>query len=149
VDLCGNFAHTIDGKGRVSVPASFRDQLIDDHRLVLTPFTVMGERCVEVYPYAEWQKLLAKFEALPKFNAKSIRFQLGYIGRSHRSEIDSAGRILLPAQLRQHADLKRDVVVMGQSHMFRLMDEERYRKAMGELDAEAAEDDGIFEDLNL
>jgi len=45
--------------------------------------------------------------------------------------------------------LKRDVVVMGQSHMFRLMDEERYRKAMGELDAEAAEDDGIFEDLNL
>jgi len=149
VDLCGNFAHTIDGKGRVSVPASFRDQLIDDHRLVLTPFTVMGERCVEVYPYAEWQKLLAKFEAMPKFNAKSIRFQLGYIGRSHRSEIDSAGRILLPAQLRQHADLKRDVVVMGQSHMFRLMDEERYRKAMGELDAEAAEDDGIFEDLNL
>ncbi len=149
MDLCGNFAHTIDGKGRVSVPASFRDQLIDDHRLVLTPFTVMGERCVEVYPYAEWQKLLAKFEAMPKFNAKSIRFQLGYIGRSHRSEIDSAGRILLPAQLRQHADLKRDVVVMGQSHMFRLMDEERYRKAMGELDAEAAEDDGIFEDLNL
>ena len=149
MDLCGNFAHTIDGKGRVSVPASFRDQLIDDHRLVLTPFTVMGERCVDVYPYAEWQKLLAKFEAMPKFNAKSIRFQLGYIGRSHRSEIDSAGRILLPAQLRQHADLKRDVVVMGQSHMFRLMDEERYRKAMGELDAEAAEDDGIFEDLNL
>ena len=149
MDLCGNFAHTIDGKGRVSVPASFRDQLIDDHRLVLTPFTVMGERCVEVYPYAEWQKLLAKFEAMPKFNAKSIRFQLGYIGRSHRSEIDSAGRILLPAQLRQHAELKRDVVVMGQSHMFRLMDEERYRKAMGELDAEAAEDDGIFEDLNL
>jgi MraZ protein len=149
VDLCGNFAHTIDGKGRVSVPASFRDQLIDDHRLVLTPFTVMGQRCVEVYPYAEWQKLLAKFEALPKFNAKSLRFQMGYIGRSHRSEIDSAGRILLPAQLRQHADLRRDVVVMGQSHMFRLMDEEKYRKAMGELDAEAAEDDGIFADLNL
>ena len=149
MDLCGNFAHTIDGKGRVSVPASFRDQLIDDHRLVLTPFTAMGQRCVDVYPYAEWQKLLAKFEAMPKFNAKSIRFQMGYIGRSHRSEIDSAGRILLPSQLRQHADLKRDVAVMGQSHMFRFMDEENYRKAMGELDAEAAEDDGIFEDLNL
>ena len=149
MDLCGNFAHTIDGKGRVSVPAGFRDQLIDDHRLVLTPFTVMGQRCVEVYPYAEWQKLLAKFEALPKFSAKSIRFQMGYIGRSHRSEIDSAGRILLPPPLRQHADLKRDVVVMGQSHMFRLMDEENYRKVMGELVAEAAVDDGIFGDLNL
>ena len=149
MDLCGNFAHTIDGKGRVSVPAGFRDQLIDDHRLVLTPFTVMGQRCVEVYPYAEWQKLLAKFEALPKFSAKSIRFQMGYIGRSHRSEIDSAGRILLPPPLRQHADLKRDVVVMGQSHMFRLMDEGNYRKVMGELDAENAEDDGIYEELNL
>jgi DNA-binding transcriptional regulator/RsmH inhibitor MraZ len=56
---------------------------------------------------------------------------------------------LLPPTLRQHADLKRDVVVMGQSHMFRLMDEENYRKVMGELDAEAAEDDGIFEELNL
>ncbi len=149
MDLCGNFSHTIDGKGRVSVPAGFRDQLIDDHRLVLTPFTVMGQRCIEVYPYAEWQKLLAKFEALPKFGSKSIRFQMGYIGRSHRSEIDTAGRILLPPPLRQHAELKRDVVVMGQSHMFRLMDEENYRKVMGELDAEAAEDDGIFEELNL
>ena len=64
MDLCGNFSHTIDGKGRVSVPASFRDQLIDDHRLVLTPFTVMGQRCVEVYPHGEWQKLLAKFAKL-------------------------------------------------------------------------------------
>ena len=109
----------------------------------------MGQRCVEVYPYSEWQKLLTKFEALPKFGSKSIRFQVGYIGRSHRSEIDSAGRILLPTTLRQHADLKRDVVVMGQSHMFRLMDEENYRKVMGEVDAEAAEDDGIFGDLNL
>ena len=97
-------------------PASFRDQLIDDHRLVLTPFTVMGQRCVDVYPYGEWQKLLTKFEGLPKFGAKSIRFQMGYIGRSHRSEIDSAGRILLPTSLRQHADLKRDVVVAGHSH---------------------------------
>ncbi len=149
MDLCGNFGHTIDGKGRVSVPASFRDQLIDDHRLVLVPFTVMGQRCVDAYPYAEWQKLLAKFEALPKFGAKSIRFQMGYIGRSHRSEIDSAGRILLSPTLRQHADLKKDVVFSGHSQMFRLMDEENYRKVMGELDAEAAEDDGIFEDLNL
>ena len=149
MDLCGNFAHTIDGKGRVSVPASFRDQLIDDHRLVLAPFTVMGERCIDVYPYAEWQKLLEKFEALPKFSAKAIRFQMAYIGRSHRSEIDSAGRILLQPALRQHADLKRDVVVSGHHTMFRLMDEERYQKVMGELDAEAAEDDGIFEDLNL
>ena len=77
MDLCGNFGHTIDGKGRISVPATFRDQLIDDHRLVLTPFTVLGQRCIDVYPYAEWQKLLAKFEALPKFGAKSIRFQMG------------------------------------------------------------------------
>ncbi len=71
------------------------------------------------------------------------------LGRSHRSEIDSAGRILLPTTLRQHADLKRDVMVMGQSHMFRLLDVENYRKVMGEVDAEAARDDGIFGDLNL
>ncbi len=149
MDLCGNYAHTIDGKGRVSVPALFRDQLIDDHRLILTPFTVLGERCVDIYPHAEWQKLLAKFEALPKFSPKAIRFQMGYLGRSHRSEIDSAGRILLPPALRQHADLKRDVVVSGHHTMFRLMDQVRYGKAMGELDAEAAKNDGMFEDLDL
>ena len=149
MDLCGNFTHAIDGKGRVSVPAIFRDQLIDDHRLVLTPFTVMGERCVDVYPYAEWQKLLVKFDALPKFSAKAIRFQMGYIGRSHRSEIDTAGRILVQPTLRQHAELKRDVVVTGHHTMFRLMDAERYVKLMGELDAEAAADDRMFEDLNI
>jgi transcriptional regulator MraZ len=149
VDLCGNFTHTIDGKGRLSVPASFRDQLIDDHRLVLTPFTILGQRCVDVYPYAEWQKLLQKFEELPKFGAKSLHFQVMYIGRSHRSEIDSAGRILLPATVRQHAELKRDVVVMGQSHMFRLLDEGNFKKMVGERDAEAAEQDGIYGDLDL
>ncbi|MCC6850224.1 MAG: division/cell wall cluster transcriptional repressor MraZ [Deltaproteobacteria bacterium] len=149
MEFSGSFTHTIDGKGRVSIPAGFRDQLLDDHRLVLVPVPILGQRCVDIHPYGEWQTMLRKLEGRPKFNTQNLKFQMVYVGRAHRAEIDSAGRVLVPPAVREYAGLKRDVVVMGQSNLFRLMDEETYRKVMGELDAEAAGDPSLFEDLDL
>ena len=145
----GRYDHTIDGKGRVSVPAAFRDQLIGDLRLVIAPFTVMGQRCLDAYPHPEWEKLLERFAALPSFDARAIKFEMGYLARSHRCDVDAAGRILLPTALRQHADLKRDLVFLGLKRKFRLMNREMFEEVVSEHDAEAADNPAIYGDLGL
>jgi MraZ protein len=147
----GTFNHTIDSKGRVSIPAQWRDRLLGDSRLVLAPFTVEGQRCIDIYPFAEWEKLLEKFAGLPRFSSKAIKFQMGYLGRSHPCEIDHAGRILVPQPLRKHAEIDKDVVFIGINTTFRLMERESFEKVVGGHDAEAARDSGhgIYEDLGI
>jgi MraZ protein len=145
----GRFDHTIDAKGRISVPAQFRDVLLGDPRIVLAPYTVYGERCLDGYPHGQWQKLLDQFAALPRFSAKAVKFEMGYLARSHRCELDSAGRILLPPVLRQYAGLKRDAVFLGTHMRFRLMDQDSWAKVEGEHDAEAADNPAMYEDLGI
>jgi MraZ protein len=145
----GQFHHTIDAKGRVSVPAQFRDFLAGDLRLVMAPFTVLGERCVDVHPWPEWEKLLERFSHERKFNPEAIKFEMGYLARSHRVDIDSAGRILVPPSLRQHAGLTRDIVFLGAERKFRMMDKKKFGKVMDEHDAEAADNRGIYGTLDV
>ena len=145
----GQFEHTIDAKGRVSVPAQFRDLLVGDARLVLAPFTVQHERCLDVYPYGQWEQLLQRFAERRKFDSQTIRFEMGYIARAHRCDVDSAGRILVPPPLRRHAELVKDVVFLGVERKFRLMDRAKYEKMMGEHDAEAAVVDAYYGETGL
>jgi MraZ protein len=147
----GAFNHTIDSKGRISIPAQWRDRLLGDSRLVLAPFTVGGQRCIDIYPFAEWEKLLEKVAAKPSFSSKAIQFEMAYLGRAHPCEIDHAGRILVPQSLRKHAELDKDVVFVGNNTKFRLMERESFEKVVGGHDAEAARDPGkgIFEDLGI
>jgi MraZ protein len=147
----GQFFHTIDAKGRVSIPAKWRDGLLGDSRLVLAPYTVRGEHCVELYPFAEWEKLLARFATLPRFGASTSKFEMGFLARSHPCEIDQPGRILVPPPLRQHAGLEKDVVFAGVNTTFRLMERERFEKVMSEHDKEASLDrnHAIYEDVGL
>ncbi len=145
----GRFDHTIDAKGRISVPAQFRDVLLGDPRLVVAPHTVYRQRCLDLYPQSEWQKLLDKFSTLPRFSAATARFETGYLGRAHRCEIDAVGRILLPPVLRQHAALKKDVVFLGVYSRFRVMDLEVWLKVESEHDAEAAANPAMYEDLGI
>jgi len=95
------------------------------------------------------EALLDQFAALPRFSAKAVKFEMGYLARSHRCEIDSAGRVLLPPVLRQYAGLKRDAVFLGTHMRFRLMDRDSWVKVEGEHDAEAAENPAMYEDLGI
>ncbi|HEY2389057.1 MAG TPA: division/cell wall cluster transcriptional repressor MraZ [Candidatus Binatia bacterium] len=145
----GRFDHTLDAKGRISVPAQFRDVLLGDPRLVVAPHTVYGQRCLDLYPHSEWQKLLDKFAALPRFNATATKFEMGYLARAHRCELDAAGRILLPPVLRQHAGLKKDAVFLGVLSRFRVMDADGWMKVEGEHDSEAIANPAMYEELGI
>jgi len=145
----GRYYHAIDSKGRVSVPAQFRDKLLHERMLMLAPYKVFGEHCIDVYPWGEWEKLLGQFAQRPRFSLEVQRFEMRFLSRSHQCEIDAAGRILVPPVLREYAGLKKDVVFLGVNLRFRMMDGDRLTRVEGEIESEDAVDSAMFGDLGL
>lgn len=132
----GTFEHTIDDKGRVSVPARFREalQATNDDRVVITNFLMGAVRCLDVYPHAAWTQLEERLRAKPQFNQRILRFQNYYVAGAHDCVLDKQGRILLPPPLREYAALKRDVVFTSALDKFRIWDQQQWKKVFGEAE---------------
>lgn len=106
----GEYQHSIDGKGRLIVPAKFREGL--GEKFVATKGL---DNCLFVYPAAEWEALEQKLKTLPFTKADARAFVRFFFSGATECEIDKQGRILLPANLREYAKLDKDVVVLGVS----------------------------------
>jgi MraZ protein len=109
----------LDGKGRLAIPTKYRDMLNErcGGRLVVT---LDPSGCLLLYPFPEWEPIEKKLNALPSFNPTSRMMQRILVGSATDLEMDSAGRILLPAMLRERAHLERDVVLVGQGNKFEI-----------------------------
>src|SRR2546422_8882518 len=89
----GRYQHTIDPKGRLSVPARFRDALAQyDGALVVVP----NDHCLEVHPLEEWQRIETKLREQSVFNPEVREVSRLYISRAKDASLDAAGRVLLP-----------------------------------------------------
>lgn len=109
---------TLDGKGRVSMPARHRDSLAAscEGRLTLTRHP---DGCVLVYPRSTWEQRRQQIAELP-YAARALQRLL--LGSAVDVELDSAGRILVSAELRNAAGLERDVMLLGMGAHFELWD---------------------------
>jgi MraZ protein len=107
----GRYPGTVDGKGRVSIPAKFRDVLAryEGRELVVVPD---GE-CLEVYPLPEWERMEAKLREQSRFNADIRDISRTYVSRAKDVGLDSAGRILIAPDTRLAAGLEKDVTFVG------------------------------------
>lgn len=106
----GEYQHTIDAKGRLSIPARFREGLGD--RFVATKGL---DNCLFVYPTDEWAKLEEKLKELPFTRADARAFVRFFFSGATECEVDKQGRILIPENLRTYAKLEKDCVVIGVS----------------------------------
>lgn len=106
----GEYEHSIDDKGRLIIPVKFREGL--GERFVATKGL---DNCLFIYPQAEWQKLEEKLKELPFTRADSRAFTRFFFSGATECELDKQGRILVPANLRSHAKLEKDVVIIGVS----------------------------------
>lgn len=104
----GNYEHRIDPRGRVAIPAKIRDELKDG--LVLSQGF---DRCITVYPLKTWQQMAEKAAALPTTRDRSRRVIRFTFGNAYDLELDGLGRVLLPAPLRQYAQIKDIVIIVG------------------------------------
>jgi MraZ protein len=107
----GRYRHTIDPKGRLSVPARYRDELARYERggLVVVP----NEAALEVHPYEAWERLVSDINERSRFDAEVRRLGRLYVSRAREVELDAAGRVLLPPDTRQQAGLTKDVTIVG------------------------------------
>jgi transcriptional regulator MraZ len=137
----GQFVHSVDAKGRVSLPARFRDALIadGDARFILTPAPF--DPCLHLHPMRAWEELEQKISELPRFDANIVRFRRLYISAALECELDRAGRVLVPPHLRERVGLERDALWAGMGRTIELWAKDRWEQAtrMAPEDREALE----------
>ncbi len=104
----GEYQHTIDPKGRVSVPAKFREALGEN--FVVTKGL---DKCLFAYPKAEWKGLEQSLRQLSFTKSDSRAFARLLFSGAAEVEIDKQGRILLPGSLREHGELTKEVMIIG------------------------------------
>ena len=107
----GRYQHTVDPKGRLSVPAKFRDVLAQyDGNLVVVP----NEHSLEIHPLEEWQRIEDKLNAQPMFTPEVRKLSRLFMSRAKETSVDGAGRVLLPPDTRDQAGLAaREVTLVG------------------------------------
>lgn len=104
----GEYSHSIDAKGRLSVPSKFRDVLGDS--FVVTKGL---DGCLFVFDEEEWKSFEEKLRALPITHRDTRKFTRFFLAGANTVEVDKQGRILLPSVLREFAGLEKDVVLLG------------------------------------
>ena len=106
----GEFIHTIDEKGRLAVPARFRDDL--EGGLVVTRGI---DRCLAIYPMKAWKRLAKKVDALPMTDRRARAFRRRVFANASDLIPDKQGRVLIPPRLREYAGLDGEAVITGLS----------------------------------
>lgn len=104
----GEYHHKLDSKGRVIMPAQFRETL--DDSFVITRGL---DNCLFLYPPSEWKKLEEKLNSLPLTKKDARTFTRFFLSGASECSFDSQGRINLPKNLRNYANLDEDIVIAG------------------------------------
>ena len=111
----GRFSHTVDAKGRVSIPSGFRVELQrrSDRAPIITNGVTQGGPCLWLYPYDDWCEYESRIVGLAPNNLDVQSFSRFMISGATECPIDNQGRTLLPAYLRDFAQLDREVTIAG------------------------------------
>lgn len=117
----GEYSHSIDAKGRLIMPAKFREQLGDEFIVTKSP-----DKCLYVYANEDWKKFEEKLATLPITNKETRQFVRFFLAGAAACEVDKQGRILIPAVLREYAGLDKEVILAGASKKIEIWNKERY-----------------------
>jgi MraZ protein len=147
----GNFLHTFDDRGRVSLPAEFRDVLLKrgSDRVVLTNFISQGARCIEGFDSFAWAEFETKLKAKSRFNSKIQRLENFYLSRASECVVDKVGRILVPSYLREYASLEKEVTFTSSIYGFRLWNSRVWGVVFSEAEQALLENPDTFSDVDI
>lgn len=110
----GEYDHTVDRKGRVIIPAKFR-QTFKDQQIERLYLTRGLDDCLFLFAESEWRALEAKFKQIPVTKAEGRKFNRLFFSGASDVQLDGLGRVLIPKHLKEFAHIKEDVVVVGVS----------------------------------
>jgi MraZ protein len=144
----GRYEHTIDAKGRTSLPVRYRDVLdaSGERRIVLTSAL---DPCLVAYAMPEWAAFEERLGKLPQFDRAVQRVKRLYVSGAVECEVDDSGRILVPPTLRDHARLAKDVVWAGMGRYAELWDQDAWRANFDTTDADRRDISSRLAELGL
>lgn len=141
----GEYTHNLDDKGRLTVPAKFREQLAAGLIVTRNP----ADRCLLVMPKAEWEIVAAKISALPLTDSKSALLRRAIFSAAEDLLPDKQGRILISQRLREYAQIEADIVIAGVDKFIELWKPANWQeKVLQPLDGDEIDGD-LFAALNV
>lgn len=147
----GNHDHTIDEKGRVSLPKEFRKVLAQQNSrsIILTNYLSDGTRCLEGFALARWKEFEHSLRAKSRFSSKLQRLENFYLSRASECAVDGSGRILIPSHLRTYAGLEREITFTASIHGFRVWDKRVWGHVFSSAEQALLEDPDLFADVDI
>jgi MraZ protein len=128
-ELLGTHSYQLDPKGRISLPARFREVFADGAVL-----TLGQDGCLFCFPRAEWETRSSEVRAVPLSDSEGRAYARMFFGKAESVELDAQGRLLVPQRLRAEVGIRKDVVVLGVFDRMEIWDRsahERYEQGHG------------------
>ena len=136
----GSFQHQLDDKGRLILPAKFRDELAGG-----VVITKGQERCLYVFPMAEFQRIAEQLRQTPVTHKAARAYSRVFFASAHDEVPDKQGRVTIPSHLREYAGLDRELVVIGASTRVEIWDRQAWDTYLAESEEDfAAIEEGVL-----
>ena len=127
IGFLGEYEATLDPKGRFLLPAGFKKQLPGESG---NQFVINRgfEKCLSLYPMVSWEPIYESISKLNDFDHKVREFRRYFLNGATQLELDSAGRLLVPANLKEHAGLEKDIVLVAAVNKIEIWDKSKYQQ---------------------
>ena len=136
IGFLGEYEATMDAKGRFLLPAGFKRQLPegDAERFVINRGF---EKCLSLYPMKSWEPIFSEISKLNDFDPKVREFRRYFLNGAIITEADSAGRLLVPQNLKEHAGLEKDIVLVSAVNKLEIWDKKQYQQFFESFSSES------------
>lgn len=125
----GEYSHSIDEKGRLIMPAKYRDELGKEFVMVKN-----ADNCISAYPMEAWRGIEAQVKETPLNTKEGRRFVRAFFSSASLCELDKQGRVLIPQPLREHASLTKDVALIGNVNHVEIWSKDQWDAYLSEGD---------------
>jgi MraZ protein len=127
IGFLGEYEATLDSKGRFLLPAGFKKQLPEGEG---AQFVIKRgfEKCLSLYPMQSWEPIFSEISKLNDFDPKVREFRRYFLNGAILMELDSAGRLLVPSNLKEYAGLEKDIVLAAAVNKIEIWDKSKYQQ---------------------
>lgn len=139
INLIGTYECKADAKGRVLVSSALKKQMLPILQEGFVLKRSVFQPCLELYPMGEWKIMMSKIGKLNKFKKKNNDFIRRFTAGVRQIDLDSSGRILIPKDLCDFANINKQVVMSSSINIIEIWDKERYEKAIDDASEDFAE----------
>ena len=137
--LIGTYECKIDVKGRLLIPIALKKQIEDSIGQGFVLKRAVFQQCLELYPLQQWKDLISKVNKLNRFKKKNNDFIRRFTAGLKFIELDNTGRLLIPKELTEFANIKREIVLSSSVNIIEIWDKSKYEKTIDDSKSDFAQ----------